>query len=645
MSRFYLVLALLCCSQTVFGQKQIAKYIAHADQQVEEQDYIEALDYYERALELAPTSIDLLWKLAQTNQAAKDYKNAAKFFLKVYELDPESLQFEQAQLNYALMLKQQGLYKEALAQFKEVKQHFSEDKTIAIYKKAAQEVSACTWVLKQLKNQSADEQVELKPHPINTLDVEFGHTVLNKRIYFSALKPDSVATDKVEVFAKTYRLQLYSADGNSDYSSSILELNNMRPGLSVGNISFTADSSAFLCAVCQELKGQQNCDIKWGRKQTNGSWELDTLTNVLPNLTSNYKSMPHLSRMNGSQTLFFSANTANGMGGLDIYSAQVQSDGSLLAIQPINSINSTENELSPWFDTLTNRLYFSSSWHFGYGGYDIFYSQLQSDGKFGPPINIGKPYNSPANDLYFFCEADTAYLSSNRVGSLYVSHPTCCSDVFTSLFDRPTQIEKRKDSSDIKIVKLPIELYFENDCPDPKSRAETTNLNYEETFVQYQQQFPTYLKGVQQARDTSTARLLSNELQDFFSNEVVKGMDDLSLFCTQVWAELQQGKEVSIMVQGFASPLAKSDYNVHLTKRRIDAIKNYFEEVDNGKFAAYMQGEQPRLSFVEVPMGEYQAKKEVSDNFYDQRNSVYSTSASKERRIEIIELRSKAAKN
>jgi hypothetical protein len=213
------------------------------------------------------------------------------------------------------------------------------------------------------------------------------------------------------------------------------------------------------------------------------------------------------------------------------------------------------------------------------------------------------------------------------------------------LFDRPTQIEKRKDSSDIKIVKLPIELYFENDCPDPKSRAETTNLNYEETFVQYQQQFPTYLKGVQQARDTSTARLLSNELQDFFSNEVVKGMDDLSLFCTQVWAELQQGKEVSIMVQGFASPLAKSDYNVHLTKRRIDAIKNYFEEVDNGKFAAYMQGEQPRLSFVEVPMGEYQAKKEVSDNFYDQRNSVYSTSASKERRIEIIELRSKAAKN
>ncbi len=645
MSRFYLILALLCCNLTIFGQKQVAKYIAHADQQVEQQDYIEALDYYQRALELAPTSIDLLWKLAQTNQAAKDYKSAAKYYLKVYEFDPESLQFEEAQLRYALMLKQQGMYKEALAQLKEVKQHFSEDKTTTIYKKAAQEVSACTWVLKQLKNQSADEQVELDPHPVNTLDVEFGHTILNKRLYFSALKPDSTATDQVEIFAKTYSLQLYSADGITGHASSVLEIKNLNPRYSVGNISFTADSSAFLCAVCQELKGQQACDIKWVRQQKDGTWELDTLTNVLPNFISNYKSMPHLSRMNGSQALFFSANTTNGKGGLDIFYAQVQADGSFSAIQPVNGINSAENELSPWFDTLTNRLYFSSSWHFGYGGYDIFYSQLQTDGKFGPPINLGKPYNSPANDLYFFCEADTAYLSSNRVGSLYVSHPTCCSDVFTSLIDRPTQKDKRKDSSDIQIVKLPIELYFENDCPDPKSRAETTNLNYEETFVQYQQQFPNYLKGVQQARDTNTARLLSNELQDFFSNEVTKGMDDLSLFSAQVWAELQQGKEVSILVQGFASPLAKSDYNVHLTKRRIDAIKNYFEEVDNGKFAAYMQGEQPRLSFIEVPMGEYQAKKEVSDNFYDQRNSVYSTSASKERRIEIIELRSKAAKN
>ncbi len=645
MPRFYLVVVLLFCSQSFLGQKQVSKFIAHADQQVEEQDYIEALDYYQRALELEPTSIDLLWKIAQTNQVAKDYKNAAKFFLKVYELDPERLLFNDAQLQYALMLKQQGLYKEALAQLKEVKQYFSDDKTTPLYKKAAQEVSACTWVLKQLKNQNADEKAELKPSSINTLDVEFAHTILNKRIYFSALKPDSVANDQIEVFAKTYRLQLYVADGLKKTPSTALEISNLTPKMSVGNISFTTDSSAFLCAVCQEKQSKQECEIRWAKKQNNGKWQLDTLTKVLPNFMGNYQSMPHLNSVNGEQTLFFSANSPDANGGLDIYCATKQANGSFTEIRAIKAINSPENELSPWFDSLTNRLYFSSSWHFGYGGYDIFYSQLQADGKFGPAINLGQPFNSPANDLYFFCEADTAYLSSNRIGSLYVSHPTCCSDVFTSFIDRPFKQIQQKDSTTIQIVKLPIALYFENDCPDPKSRAENTNLNYEETFVQYQQQFPYYLKGVQQNRDSSAAQLLSTELQNFFSEEVLQGMEDLAIFRAQVWQELQQGKEVSILVQGFASPLAKSDYNVHLTKRRIDSIKNYFEEVDNGKFAAYMQAEQARLLFVEVPMGEFQAKKEVSDDFFDQRNSVYSTGASKERRIEIIELRSKAAKN
>jgi tetratricopeptide (TPR) repeat protein len=644
MSRFYLVLLLLC-SQALWGQKQLAKLVAHADQQVLQQDYIEALDFYQKALVLEPTSLELLWKMAQAYQASKDYINGAKFYLKVYELDPEGMQFNEAQLNYALMLKQQSLYKEALAQFKEVKLKFDEDKSSLIYKKAAQEVGACNWVLKQLKNQTAEEKAPLRPHPMNTLDAEFGHAILNQELYFSALKPDSTSTDQVEVFAKSYRMQLFKVGSENRLQIALFELSAQNPKYSFGNISFNSDSSAFLCSACQELSSGLNCELRWAYQQTDGSWKLDTSTQVLPGLKASYISMPNLCQVNNEGQLLFCANLPDGKGGLDIYQATRKEDGTFGDIKGINALNSAENELSPWFDPLTNRLYFSSSWHFGYGGYDIFYSQLQTDGKFGPPINLGQPFNSPANDLYFFCVADTAYLSSNRIGSLYASHPTCCSDVFTNIIDRPDKKTTLKDSLPVQIIKLPIALYFENDCPDPKSKAEQTTLNYEETFVQYQQQFPAYLKGVQQSRDSETALALSTELQRFFDQEVLKGMQDLAIFREQVWQQLQQGMEVSILVQGFASPLAKSDYNVHLTKRRIDAIKNYFEEVDNGKFAAYMQGDQARLLFVEVPMGEFQAKKEVSDNYYDQRNSVYSAAASKERRIEIIELRSKAAKN
>ena len=189
------------------------------------------------------------------------------------------------------------------------------------------------------------------------------------------------------------------------------------------------------------------------------------------------------------------------------------------------------------------------------------------------------------------------------------------------------------------MVKLPIKLYFENDHPNPKSTADFTELSYEETYLKYKAQYPIYLQKVTDGRDSMAAALQSQALLQFFETEVDKGMQDLAVFGAQVWQELQSGKQVSIMVQGFASPLAKSDYNVHLTNRRISAIKNYFEEIDGGKFAPYMLTTPPRLQFIEVPMGEYKANKDVSDNYYDQRNSVYSKDASLERRIEIIELR------
>jgi outer membrane protein OmpA-like peptidoglycan-associated protein len=204
---------------------------------------------------------------------------------------------------------------------------------------------------------------------------------------------------------------------------------------------------------------------------------------------------------------------------------------------------------------------------------------------------------------------------------------------------RPKPQKEKTAPTAIQIVELPIRLYFENDHPNPKTTADVTELSYEETYTKYKSQYPLYLQKVTEGRDSLAAIQQAQSLLAFFDQEVDYGMQNLALFREQVWQALQSGLQVSIMVQGFASPLAKSDYNVHLTNRRISAIKNYFEEIDGGKFAPYMLTTPLRLQFIEVPMGEYKANKDVSDNYYDQRNSVYSKDASLERRIEIIELR------
>jgi outer membrane protein OmpA-like peptidoglycan-associated protein len=61
-----------------------------------------------------------------------------------------------------------------------------------------------------------------------------------------------------------------------------------------------------------------------------------------------------------------------------------------------------------------NRIYFMSDMPGGVGGTVIYYSDLQKNGKWGKPINIGKPINTIGNELFPFISEDTTlYFSSN----------------------------------------------------------------------------------------------------------------------------------------------------------------------------------------------------------------------------------------
>ncbi|MFB6306827.1 MAG: DUF1573 domain-containing protein, partial [Flavobacteriales bacterium] len=105
--------------------------------------------------------------------------------------------------------------------------------------------------------------------------------------------------------------------------------------------------------------------------------------------------------------------------------------------------------------------------------------------------------------------------------------------------------------------------------------------------------------------------------------------------------ELDKGQNIELVIKGYASPLAKTDYNVNLALRRISSMINYIEGFGYGQFEKYIEGTADnggKLSFVKKPFGEYAAKDFVSDNLNDKRNSVYSRAAALERKIEIVSI-------
>jgi hypothetical protein len=181
-------------------------------------------------------------------------------------------------------------------------------------------------------------------------------------------------------------------------------------------------------------------------------------------------------------------------------------------------------------------------------------------------------------------------------------------------------------------------LFFKNDHPNPKSYLPSTSLSYDVTYLDYKNSFDDYLGKV---NDDSIK--IDNDrklkLENFFANSVDKGYNDLLILSDSLALHLSQHKYVTLFVKGYASPLHRTNYNIRLSKRRINSFYNYLSSYQNGLFKSALnqtQNNEPQLQIIEIPFGEYAANQLTSDDFNDQKNSVYSYEASIERKIEII---------
>ena len=117
------------------------------------------------------------------------------------------------------------------------------------------------------------------------------------------------------------------------------------------------------------------------------------------------------------KTLFFTSNKYESIGGRDIFTSTLGGDGVWGA--PVNlgaTINTPNDEDAAFLTTDGNTLFFSSNGHNTIGGYDIFKSEKTENGTWGKPVNMGVGVNSAADDIYYSQDTlgELGYLSSGR---------------------------------------------------------------------------------------------------------------------------------------------------------------------------------------------------------------------------------------
>ncbi len=627
-----LLLLLLPAASSAQG---LAQWIAWGDAAFARGDHYGASRFYGEALQREPGRMALQWKQAESCRLSDQYPEAAALYERVYRKDM-GRQYPEALRWLGEMQLCAGDRNGALATWRKVLQK-EKDKGSRIAERATHAIRGCA-LADSLANTTSGIVLAHLPEPLNSYASEFAaRPDSTGALVLSSLRGE-LAEDNTVVDTGAYHVAIYRSIPLGDGWGPPRHYPDSAPGEDRANGTWSLDRRRFLFTRCTGGA----CTIMVQDLATGALLPLEGLG------PEGRHTQPMVARVNGSERLFLTSDRIGGKGGMDLWWGRLE--GPVVRdLQPLpGAVNTAGNECCPYFDAHSGTLYFSTDHLPGLGGYDIFTSPLQADA-FGTPVHVGTPINSPANDLYPCVDGrtGTGFLSSNRAGSLARKGETCCSDIyrFSLPTPKPAAAAPPPDSAALASAhavaerritslreRLPIRLYFHNDEPDPRSWDTSTTADYGRTYRAYAALYPEYRKAWQP--DTSGI----GRLERFFAEEVDRGHAQLNAFIALLRQALDEGQRIELQVRGFASPLARSDYNRNLSLRRIESLVHHLERAEHGALLPYLNGTATnggRLRIVKLPYGKSRADASVSDRLDDLRHSVYGLGAARERRIEI----------
>jgi hypothetical protein len=665
--------------------QSLRSYERAGDNAFEKKDYGAAIQYYATVLKEKGEKIPVWWKYGECALLFDAYQEAEKAFLRV---ESEAGQSKK----YPLLYERLGDVKRGLGDYENALKYYnlyldqrsgaSEESGEAVRSK----IASCNLAQSILTNPATPVDIRHLGKEINSPYSDFAPVVVGDTLFFSSYRFDKKGGHETPK-SKITKVMISSKGGRAR------EPGRGFPTADTAHIAHTAfspDGHYVFFTICKNLNAHDiRCELWLTVIDKHHRWLPPVRLPEPVNMAGYTTTQPSIGYDDKAEgpVLWFASDRPGGKGKLDLWYMPLDTvffcpcnlpilDKKIPKLpkfkQPVNAsaLNTTGNDGTPFFFAPKQKLYFSSDGLPGLGGYDIYASKKTGD-QFSSPENLGPGVNTSYNDLYFFLKPDglNGYLSSNRPGSFYLdeSNKTCCNDLYSVQFAPPLPpspvVRTDKDSIPLIVQKgeakvapqtapqpvviapakledfTGLPLYFDNDEPDKRTNRTTTKRNYDETVqtylekqTEYREHFATGLKGAkQEAAETA--------VDNFFENEVRRGYERLGQLCDLLLVRLQKGEKIEVLIKGFTSPRAESDYNLNLGKRRVSSVRNQFSVYADGALETYIRSGQ--LKITETSFGETTAKAGISDNLKDLRNSVYHPDAAKERRVEIVEIRSK----
>ena len=306
----------------------------------------------------------------------------------------------------------------------------------------------CDWAFAIAE--SSDLQAPLDTlKELNSIYADFAPYPKNGNIYYSSSRFLFEKDKKYPKRRLAKTLAAHLAPGADTLHSEMADFNEENRHTT--NVTFNDKQDVMYYTICDYVgkTSKIRCDI-YTRKMTGGVWGAPVKLPPHINHPDSTNTEPSVGRAPGDSTdvLYFVSNRPGGKGQRDIWYSRINGDQ---FGEPVNlSINTKENDITPFYHSGTGMLYFSTDGLPTVGGFDI-YRVKGHDNLWDEPVHMGMPINSSANDAYFAVSKNgkTAYLASNRKGSTTFKvedkgeipgEQACCYDIFRASIEKPVML-------------------------------------------------------------------------------------------------------------------------------------------------------------------------------------------------------------
>jgi tetratricopeptide (TPR) repeat protein len=398
---------------TVFALFQSDKKLA--DKYYEEQDFQSALKLYSSSINKKKSSKDLYLRIAQCQYSMKEYKKA----LVAYDNYSKDGDLPKADLlNYAEASAATLSYNKATAYYK--KYLLKEPNNEVVIKKI--------WRLDNKQYLYEDSaHYALRPVALNTQLGELCAVHYKNGVVFMSNREAVKIVKNINASVSQTFYELYFSETKQDSiatSSTPFQFDKaftfgkgLDSKFNTGPVAFYDKERkvAFIASAnASNDDGKRTLGLYFATFK-NGKWEVTTSFTY----NSDQYSIYDVTIDQAGKIIFFSSDMKGGYGGKDIYKSELKNG---LWSTPTNlgeEINTVKDEAYPYLHR-NHTLYFSSNGLAGLGELDVFKSVIKPVG-FDEPQNVGYPINSSKDD--FSLVLDTigthGYLSSNRKNGGY----------------------------------------------------------------------------------------------------------------------------------------------------------------------------------------------------------------------------------